>query len=189
MMHFFRSAGGVLVAALLMFASLCTLASAGTIRDDRDPQAYLDLAASPRYASAGLFRINRNTADSFTGSGVLIGDRWVLTAAHLLEGTTDMTFNVGGQEVEADGWVAYSRFDGDFRKGYDLGLVKLAQPVTGVTPAGLYRWKKEQGMTATFAGLGRTGNGTTGGQPLDQVDFLGRAGTNTIDGTVDLKLG
>lgn len=161
---------------------------AGTIRHDRDPQQYLDLARSPQYASAGALRITRDEP-GFSGSGVLVGDRWVLTAGHLLEGTTAMTFNVGGADYAAAGWVAHPRFDGDFRQGYDLALVRLAQPVTGVAPAALNRVRKEQGQLATFVGFGRTGNGVEGGQPLDEVDFRGRAGTNVIDGTADLKLG
>src|SRR5688572_20059552 len=109
--------GAALVAALLIL-STSPPAPGGTIRHDRDPQQFLTLAQSPDYASAGLFRISRNEP-GFTGSGVLVGDRWVLTAGHLLEGATGMTFTVGGRDYAADGWVAHPRFDGDFRKGYD----------------------------------------------------------------------
>jgi hypothetical protein len=170
----------------LPFAACCC---AGTIRDDRDPQLYLDLAQNPKYASAGLLHITRGTDTATTGSGVLIGGQWVLTAAHLLNATTDMTFTVGGQDYAAAGWVAYPKFTGDLRRGYDLALVRLTTPVTNVAPAGLSRSHREQNQVGTFVGFGRTGNGLTGGQPFDQVDFLGRAGTNVIDGTVDYRVG
>jgi len=85
--------------------------------------------------------------------------------------------------------VVHPRFDGELRRGFDLGLVRLTEPVAGVTPAVLNRSRREQGQVGTFVGFGRTGDGNSGGQPLDEVDFLGRAGTNVIDGTVDLKLG
>lgn len=160
----------------------------GTIRSDRDPQLYLDLAQSPRFASSGELHIDRS-GDPVTGSGVLIGGQWVLTAAHLLAATTSMTFSVGGQDVVAEGWVAHPRFTGDLRNGYDLALVRLSQPITGVTPAPLYKGRKEQNQVGTFAGFGRTGDGTNGGEPLDQVVPTARAGTNVIDGTVDAKLG
>src|SRR5688572_842979 len=177
--------GAALVAALLCL-STSLHSHGGTIRHDRDPQQFLSLAQSPEYSSAGLFRITRNEP-GFSGSGVLIGDRWVLTAGHLLESAMGMTFTVGGREYAADGWIAHPRFEGDFRNGYDIGLVRLAQPVEGVTPAALNRSRREQNQVGTFVGFGRTGDGINGGQPLDQVDFLARAGTNVIDGTVDTK--
>jgi hypothetical protein len=83
----------------------------------------------------------------------------------------------------------HPRYTGDLRKGYDLGLVRLSEPVTDVTPAGLYRWRNEQNRVGVFSGFGRTGTGLSGGQPLDEIDGRRRAGTNVIDGSVDAKLG
>jgi hypothetical protein len=180
-----RSVYGLLCLAAL-FA--CPFAHAGTVRNDRSPQKYLDLAADPRYASAGAIHVDRS-GEASSGSGVLIGDRWVLTAAHLLSGTTNLTFTVGGAEYDADGWVMHPKYTGDLRKGFDLGLVRLSEPVTDVTPAGLYRWRNEQNRVGVFDGFGRTGTGRTGGQPFDDVDGRARAGTNTIDGSVDRKPG
>jgi hypothetical protein len=172
-------------------AALCaapTIARGGTLRADRDPQSSLDLAADPRYAAAGAVRVDRS-GDPSRGSGVLIGDRWVLTAAHLLAGTTSLTFTIGGEAFVADGWVSHPRYTGDLRAGFDLGLVRLAEPVTDISPAGLYHWRNEQNRVAVFDGFGRTGTGLTGGQPLNQTDGRRRAGTNVIDGSVDPKLG
>ena len=175
-------------AILLLVVGICVPAFGGTIRHDRDQQQYLDLAQSPQFASTGRFSITRGIP-GFNGSGVLVGDRWVLTAAHLIQGAVDMKFIVGGSEYAAEGWVIHQRYDGELRDGFDLGLVRLATPVTNVTPAILNRSKREQGQLATILGFGRTGNGIDGGQPLGEVDFLGRGGTNTIDGTIDFKQG
>ena len=180
----FRGYPTAAAAAVVIVLATALHCPAGTIRHDRDPGHYLGYATAPPFASAGLLRVGR-PGDSSSGSGVLVGDgRWVLTAAHLLESTQSLSFEVGGRSYTSDGWVAHPRYDGDFRKGYDIGLVRLSERVDGVAPAGLYRGKRELGAAATFLGFGRTGTGITGAEPFDQVDFLGRAGTNMIDGTV-----
>jgi hypothetical protein len=168
---------------IVLASALCC--PGGTIRHDRDPGQYLGYASAPTFASAGLLRVGR-PADTSSGSGVLVGDgRWVLTAAHLLESTQSLSFEVGGRSYASDGWVAHPRYDGDFRKGHDIGLVRLTERVDGVAPAGLYRGRRELGAVVTVVGFGRTGTGLSGAQPFEDVDYLGRAGTNVIDGTVD----
>jgi hypothetical protein len=76
---------------LFLLATICSVvgahpptARAGMIRDDRDPQAYVNLASDPAYASAGRFDVNAYGTE-FAGSGTLIAGDWVLTAAHLFD--------------------------------------------------------------------------------------------------------
>ena len=158
------------------------VARAGTIRHDRDPQSYVALGASPAYQSVGLLDVNRG-APATTGSGTLISDRWVLTAAHLLDGATAARFTVGGREYSAEGWVSHSKYNGDVFKGYDIALVRLGESVTGVAPAARYRGSKERGQTATMVGFGLTGSGQEGIDLVGSSGFDGvkRAGTNVID--------
>jgi secreted trypsin-like serine protease len=163
-------------------------ALAGTIRHDRDPQAYLDFAQAPQFASAGRMSVTRG-APGISSSGVLVSDRWVLTAAHVVLGAVDAKFIVGGNEYAVDGWVVHQKYDGSVRAGSDLALVRLSQPVTGITPAILNRSKREQGQQASIVGFGLTGNGIDGVQVYSEADFLKRAGTNVIDGTIDVRGG
>jgi hypothetical protein len=153
---------------------------AGTIRDDRDPQLYLNLGADPRYASVGKFDLTK-WEPGFSASGTLVGNDWVLTAAHVMEGTTTGQFTVGGQSYNVSRWVTHPKWDGELRRGYDLALVKLDRDVSGVAPAGLYTGKREFGSLATFVGFGRTGTGVSGDTAFDAVK---RAGQNTIDGSI-----
>jgi hypothetical protein len=164
--------------SIAVLAATAPLAHAGAIRSDRDPQAYVNLAASASYAASGKIEVTGDMP-GFIGSGTLIGSKWVLTAAHLMQGASHATFQVGGNSYTADGWVAHPNWKGDARKGNDIALVRLSAPVNNVSPLGIYRTKDEFQRTAVFAGFGRPGNGDTGAIEYDGVP---RAGTNTIDG-------
>ena len=169
-----------LAAALLSVLVGPHQALAGTIRDDRNPQLYLNLGDDPRYASVGKFDLTK-WEPGFSASGTVVGSDWVLTAAHVMDGATTGQFTVGGQTYNVSKWVTHPKWDGELRRGYDLALVKLDRDVAGVAPASLYTGRKEFGALATFVGFGRTGTGLTGDTTFDA---LKRAGQNTIDGSI-----
>ena len=166
----------VTVVALLAFLGVSGYC--GTIRDDRDPQLYLDLGASPAFADVG--RVDGATKSySFLASGTLIAPDWVLTAAHVVKGATSLSFTVGGTTYGATSWVANSKYNsGNLGAGYDVGLIHLAESVTGIAPATRYTANKELGMLGTSVGFGMTGTGLTGATTLD---YQKRAGKNMVD--------
>lgn len=55
-------------------------------------------------------------------------------------------------------------------KSADVALIKLAQPVHGVAPFGLYMDTDEAGRTAAILGRGATGNGIVGEYPNSPHD-------------------
>ncbi len=143
-----------------------------TILDEADPQAYRDEALL--YESVG-----KVTGSLFGGSGVLISERWVLTAGHVAMGKAGGTFTIGGTGYTIQASVTYPdyAFPNNFS---DVGLLQLAAPVTGVTPASMLRLGSSGqllGLEAAWVGFGIGGTGTTGAQaPFDH-----RAFTNVID--------
>ncbi|MEO1497309.1 MAG: trypsin-like serine protease [Planctomycetota bacterium] len=172
---------------------MTSTAGAGVIRDDVPDSQYTGLAAAPEYESVGRLTWNE-TSGSFLGSGTLIADDWVLTAAHNLDGAdgagsgvSNVTFNLGGANYGIDQFIlepTWVSLGGDtvqsnFTSGWDLALVKLSEPVVGIDPAVLYTGEGELGLVGTAVGYGATGTGSTG---FDAATAgTKRAGDNVID--------
>lgn len=164
-----------LVVVLLLLTSNRSFSS--TMIDPLDrpaitAQLYRDEALA--YSSVGTV-----AGSGFSGSGVLISDRWVLTAGHVSLSKVGGSFTVGGVSHTISTAVTHPSFSFS-GPAYDLGLLHLSTPVTGISPATMLRLGNPGsilGMEATWVGNGLTGTGITGAQsPLER-----RAFTNVID--------
>ena len=180
-----RRCVGLLSFVLLLPLLLPGGAGAGVMRHDADVMRYQWLADRPAVQSVG--KLTGNTDDSgYSGSGTLIDSRWVVTVAHVLENATSARFRIGGENYDAEGWVASPFYDGNLDNGMDIALVRLDRDVSSaITPATRHTEFRERGKQGISVGFGRGGRGDAiGGGPLG-VDFdtplIKRAGTNIID--------
>jgi secreted trypsin-like serine protease len=98
----------------------------------------------------------------YTGSATLVAPDWVLTAAHTLSAANSATFTLNGTSYASSRFVVHPGWTGDAALGYDIALVQLSSPVSGITPARLYSGTSEQGQVGLFGGFGFTGTGLTG---------------------------
>jgi secreted trypsin-like serine protease len=159
----------------LALAVGCTQAST-IIAPSDDPlvtaQMYKDEAAL--YEMVG-----KVTGSGLSGSGVLISDRWVLTAGHIARSKAGGVFNVGGTNYTILSTITHPSYLFG-QDPFDIGLVYLSSPVTTSNAATMIRFSEPNsilGREATWVGHGLTGTGITGAQ--GPLDF--RAFTNVID--------
>ncbi|MBK1817852.1 trypsin-like serine protease [Luteolibacter yonseiensis] len=145
--------------ALMVIIGMACTAEASTTLHTLDPQAYRDEAAL--YPSVG-----KVAGNGITGSGVLISNQWVLTAAHVALGKqAGDTFNVGGVDYTISSSVTHPNYLSAGSNSYDLGLLYLSAPVTTAGPAQMFRYAQPSsiiGKEATYVGVGFTGTGITG---------------------------
>ena len=171
-----RMLGLAAVAVVMLVAVLP--AKAITERADRSDSLYLKLATQSSFAPVGQFSFSTSSGN-YLASGSLIGNNWVLTAAHVVDQATALNFSINGHSYNASRWIANPGWDpNNLLNGYDLGLVQLSSAVKGITPATLYTGTSEIGSTATIVGYGMTGTGNTG---AIKYDGKKRAGQNVID--------
>jgi len=165
----------VAVAAACVLVGLTAAASAGTGRDDNVDEGgggvHVDFGAW--YPSVGYVQAPQGRA-----SATLIDPQWALTAAHVVDGATSLSFTIGGIEHGATQWLPHPKWNGDLEKGYDIGLIQFGDPISDIEPAPLYTGTSELDSVGTAAGYGRYGTGTEGATGFDGQR---RAGNNTID--------
>ena len=190
----------LMVTLTVWITSPGTTSDGGTIRHDRDDQEYLDLAADPAFSSVGKITLQVAGLGSIQGSGVLIRDNWLLTAAHVIDGTnflgagiSNLQVRVAGSTMQAAEWIVHPQWEAtripnisgdlvpDLFAGWDIGLVRLPSAVAGIAPARLPDSANvsELGAIATIVGFGTTGTGETGFDP--QLPIVKRAGINVVD--------
>lgn len=156
-------------------------AIAGTTVVDPDDDAYAALLDNSAYDSVGMI-----TAGNSLGSGVYLGDGWVLTAAHVADASGDLTFTVDGVDYGVSDVYLHDDWTGDLTTGTDLALIQLdADPA--IEAAVIYEPTVTDpvsdkdaldGAVVTFVGYGRTGDGATGATGSAGEKH---AGQNTLD--------
>ncbi len=149
------------------------LSKASTIRHDLDAQLYRDEAAL--YPMVGSVN-----GSGFNGSGVLISDRWVLTAGHVADFKAGGSFRVGGVDYIIQSVFSHPNHP-TFTTTFDMGLLYLSSQVVGIEAATMLRLPTSSsllGKEATWVGNGLTGTGVDDNRGSNEM----RAFTNVVDG-------
>ncbi|MEM1098519.1 MAG: trypsin-like serine protease [Planctomycetota bacterium] len=164
-----------------------TDASAGVIHRNHDTSVAARYGAAGAFRSVGQFVVRGDGNDAWAGSGVYIGDSWVLTAAHVAENASSMTFTVNGQHRVAESTYIHPHWAGSsLLDGYDLALVKLNADLPTITPAARMRSGRELNGKGASIGYGRTGDAESGYSPGSSL--AKRGGRNTVDSVLNNRL-
>jgi secreted trypsin-like serine protease len=122
------------------------------------------------------------------GSAVIIGPNWILTAAHVVHGTTNQVIiKDDGTEYPLQHLIVHDEYVeekvgwNDLALGYSPTEFKL----DFYTP--LYTEQDEMGKAITIAGYGIQGTFTSGANP-EKSDQKKRAGHNVVDAHADAVL-
>ncbi|HVW96699.1 MAG TPA: trypsin-like serine protease [Mucilaginibacter sp.] len=158
---------------------LVILFCSGVIRNDIPISKYIALANEPRFDCVGKIISGK---DKFSGSCVLISDRYVLTAGHInfnyVDGQIDMNCQFKDKQYKVKRVTVYPGFT---KKTYnlDMAVIELAESVNDIKPAILNNNPKEIGHKCIGVGYGVLKIANTSPSPTWASGKL--AGENCID--------
>ena len=159
-----------------IFCSL-NIAISGTIDPNVNDSVYIENAKEFPYVG----KLCGKYADGsmFCASAVAISDRWIVTAAHVIQNTTEANITINSKEIFIEKFIYKKEFNtnsvgmNDIAVGYcrdNIGLKKYPS---------LYDKDDETSKLCDIVGYGMTGTFLTGAIKHDNQP---RAGTNKIDG-------
>lgn len=155
-------------------------AHAIVIRHDVPDQQYLDAAENDN--STVTFYGLYEGKEIVEGTGALIANDWVVTAAHVAKYLVkDGKVRFKDTLYKIDTVIRHPSWE-DRKFPNDIALVKLSEPVASATIAKLYTMNDEVGKIATFVGRGDTGNGLIG---ISGADGNLRLANNAVDSADD----
>ncbi|MEM8494539.1 MAG: trypsin-like serine protease [Planctomycetota bacterium] len=181
------------VGSLTLLSGLMVTGAAGAITI-RDNQSYpAQDAALLTDDGALLDDLAGNLVQVGVGSGIYLGDGWVLSAAHFnpdTGGRATVSFESGlttGGDVFRHPGVAFITDDGgtrqDFTVGNDFALIQLDTTPTGLPDVALFGGASEDlnNQVVTLFGYGATGTGDTGSDSPESTTGTLHAGENRVD--------
>lgn len=172
----------MLTRTFLSFFLAVSVCHAGTI-DPRVPDSkYVEYGEShecvvPIYGDC-VCEEGGGKGHKFAASAVVVGPRWIVTAAHVVKGTSGVKVRVRGKEHSISKVVVNRHFNDDKIGLYDIAVGRSDEDMGLDFYPSLYEDKDEEGKVVSICGYGVTG---TFGSGAVSSDGKKRAGSNVVD--------
>jgi hypothetical protein len=149
---------------------------AGSIHENIPDSKYLELGS--KYSSVVQLDINMGNNITAVGSGVIIDENWILTAAHGIVNSSKVVAHKDGISYESTKIVPHKDFDYD-KGSYDIGLIKFNKKFNLNKYPELCKDDKLEGKQVIMCGYGTIKSANN--PDLEKLDMKIRAGSNIID--------
>lgn len=168
--------------SLLISTMLCSVVFGGTIRHDVPDYVYLEYGKKYGFVVklTGVAKegMGNPVNAKIQGSGVVIGEDWVLTAAHVVEFMKDVSFEFEGEKYKVSQIIQHYDFElNDFNSGGDIALCKTDRKIKVKNFPPLYKDQDEIGQICGTAGFGVHGKANS---QIRNMDYQRRAGSNVV---------
>lgn len=160
-----------------------TIVNAGTIDPNTPDSKYVDYGKKHKCVVKLTTTTKENQKSN--GSAVVIGPKWVLTAAHVVNNCTETKVVLdNSSEIIVDEVFIPNEYDEEKIGFYDIALCKLHEDISLDFYPELYEDEDEIGKVCSIAGFGITGTFSSGRRVSDGIR---RAGSNIVD-SIDRQL-
>lgn len=167
----------------MLIGSLSNL-NAGTIDPRINDSKYLEYGSKHKCVVqiGGKFKHKDGKELNFLGSAVIIRPRIAITAAHVLNESTESHIIFNDKKIKILGFIIPSNYVHDSLSNLDIALCYLEEEIILDFYPELYSDRNEIGKICSISGFGQSGTHATGANKYDQKR---RAGSNIIDGVFE----
>lgn len=165
------------LAAVVVFVA--SLAQAGTRDPSTQDARHVEYGAKFKCVVKVRTRRLSDGVEQFA-SGVVIGRRHVLTAAHVVDEAKDWAVDDGSRKIAITGVAIHPQYNENRFGHNDVAVARLAEDFVLDFYPPIYSGDAEAGAVVSICGYGVTGTFNTGYSFSDGVK---RAGSNTVDRT------
>jgi hypothetical protein len=168
------------ILCLILSLIISSTLYAGTIDPNQSDLAHIQYGAKHECVAkiTGTYKKDNKTTNFFASS-VIIKPRIFLTAAHIVDGATDIFIvDNSGNKIPVKSALYLDRWDSNKVGPHDIAIGLLEKDIQLAFYPTLYEKDDEVGKTCSLAGFGITGNYMQGSKISDDKK---RAGSNIID--------